>query len=66
MIPPRWRRMWPDFEPGDRVRVRGGVFAHMEGEVTDVWDLKGLLRIELTVLGRPVPVELDYREVEPV
>jgi transcriptional antiterminator NusG len=56
----------PRFERGDRVKVKDGVFAGMEGEVKDLLEAKGLVRVELTVLGRPVPVELEYWQVEPV
>jgi transcriptional antiterminator NusG len=56
----------PRFVPGDRVKVKDGVFAGMEGEVKDLLEAKGLVRVELTVLGRPVPVELEYWQVEEV
>jgi transcriptional antiterminator NusG len=56
----------PRFERNDRVKVKDGVFAGMEGEVRDILEAKGLVRVELTVLGRPVPVELEYWQVEPV
>jgi transcription termination/antitermination protein NusG len=54
----------PKFDRGDRVTVRDGVFAGMEGEVKDVLEAKGMVRVELTVLGRPVAVELEYWQVE--
>jgi transcription antitermination factor NusG len=38
----------------------------MEGEVKDLLELKSLVRVELTIFGRPVPVELEYWQVEPV
>jgi transcriptional antiterminator NusG len=54
----------PSFVPGDRVKVKDGVFAGMEGEVKDLPEAEGLVRVELTVHGRPVPVELEYGQVE--
>jgi transcriptional antiterminator NusG len=54
----------PKFDRGDRVQVKDGVFAGMEGEVKDVLEAKGMVRVELTVLGRPVAVELEYWQVE--
>jgi transcriptional antiterminator NusG len=54
------------FESGDRVRVRDGAFAGMEGEVKDVLEAKGQVRIELTLWGRPVSHDLEYWQVEPV
>jgi transcriptional antiterminator NusG len=53
------------FEKGDRVKVRDGTFVGMEGEVKDILEAKGLVRVELTIWGRPVPVELEYWQVEP-
>jgi transcriptional antiterminator NusG len=54
------------FEIGDRVRVRDGAFASMEGEVKDILEAKGQVRIELTLWGRPVTHELEYWQVEAV
>ena len=54
------------FEIGDRVRVRDGAFAGMEGEVKDLMEAKGQVRIELTLCGRPVTHELEYWQVETV
>jgi len=56
----------PKFDRGDRVKVKEGTFAGMEGEVKDLLELKSLVRVELTIFGRPVPVELEYWQVEPV
>jgi hypothetical protein len=49
-----------------RVKVRDGTFAGMEGEVKELLEAKGLVRVELTVFGRPVPVELEPGQVEAV
>jgi transcriptional antiterminator NusG len=56
----------PEFEKGDRVKVRDGTFAGMEGEVKELLEAQGKVRVELTIFGRPVPVELEYWQVEPV
>ena len=56
----------PRFDKGDRVRVKDGTFAQMEGEVKEILEAKNLVRVELTIFGRPVPVELEYWQVEPV
>jgi transcriptional antiterminator NusG len=55
----------PKFDRGDRVKVKDGTFAGMEGEVKEFLEAKGLVRVELTIFGRPVPVELEYWQVEP-
>ncbi len=54
------------YSVGDRIRVKDGVFSGMDGDVKEVLEAKNLVRIELVVLGRPVPVELEYWQVEPV
>src|SRR5262249_13491706 len=60
------RKVKPKYDRGDRVKVRDGTFAGMEGEVKELIEAKGLVRIELTIFGRPVPVELEYWQVEHV
>ena len=54
----------PKFDRGDRVRVKDGTFAGMEGEVKEILEARNLVRVELTIFGRPVPVELEYWQVE--
>ncbi len=56
----------PRFDRGDKVKVKDGTFSGMEGEVKDLLEAKGSVRVELTIFGRPVPVELEYWQVEPV
>jgi transcriptional antiterminator NusG len=52
------------FDKGDKVKVKDGTFAGMEGEVKEVLEAKGTLRVELTIFGRPVAVELEYWQVD--
>ena len=52
------------YERGDRVKVKEGPFVGMEGEVKEILEGKDKVRIELTIWGRPVPVELEYWAVE--
>jgi transcriptional antiterminator NusG len=54
----------PKYDRGDRVKVREGTFAGMEGEVKELLEVKNLVRVELTIFGRGVPVELEYWQVE--
>jgi transcription termination/antitermination protein NusG len=56
----------PKYDRGDRVKVKEGTFAGMEGEVKELIEVKGQVRVELTIFGRPVPVELEYWQVEHV
>lgn len=52
------------FDKGDRVKVKDGTFAGMEGEIKEILEAKGAVRVELTIFGRPVPVELEYWQVD--
>jgi transcriptional antiterminator NusG len=56
----------PRYDRGDRVKVKDGTFAGMEGEVKELLEAKGCVRVELTIFGRGVPVELEYWQVEHV
>jgi len=49
---------------GDRVKIKEGMFANMEGEVSEILEAKGLVRVMLKVFGRDVPVELEYWQIE--
>jgi transcriptional antiterminator NusG len=59
------------FDKGDRVKVRDGTFKDMEGEVKDILEPKEAkdpvrVRVELTIFGRGVPVEVEAWQVDPV
>ena len=71
----RWMKVKPteedtkvttDLEKGDRVRVKDGMFAGMEGEVKEILEAKNSVKVELTIFGRPVVVEHEYWQVEHV
>lgn len=58
-----------DFEKGDKVRIREGAFANMEGEVKEIALPKDAsetpkIRVAVTIFGREVPVDLDYWQVD--
>lgn len=56
----------PEFERGDRVKIKDGTFAGMEGEVKEILESVHHVRVELTIIGRTVPVELEYWQVEEI
>jgi len=56
----------PKYDRGDKVKVKDGTFAGMEGEVKELIETRNLVRVGLTIFGREVPVELEYWQVEPV
>jgi membrane protein DedA with SNARE-associated domain len=54
----------PTFHKGDKIKVKDGTFAGMEGEVKEVLEAIGGLRVEVTLFGRSVPVELQPWQID--
>ncbi len=50
----------------DRVKVKEGTFAGMEGAVAEINPAKGELRVMITVFGRQTPVWLEVWQAEAV
>jgi transcription termination/antitermination protein NusG len=55
----------------DRVKVRDGTFAGMEGEVKEITEPRDAkenpkVKVVLSIWGRPVDVEVEYWQVDPV
>jgi transcriptional antiterminator NusG len=51
---------------GDMVKIKSGPFDGFDGTVEEVVPDKGLVKVVVTIFGRPTPVELKYLEVESV
>jgi transcriptional antiterminator NusG len=55
-----------DFREGDSVKINEGPFENFSGIVKEVLPSKGVVRVEVTIFGRPTPVELEYWQVESI
>ncbi len=53
-----------EFQVGDPVKVIDGPFSGFSGTVKEVNYDKQKLKVEVGILGRKTPVELDFRQVE--
>jgi len=54
-----------DFTEGESVKVIEGPFASFVGTIEAVNE-KGKIRVNVSIFGRPTPVELDFTQVEKV
>ncbi|GMV53001.1 MAG: transcription termination/antitermination factor NusG [Chlorobi bacterium] len=52
------------FRDGDPVKVIDGPFANFSGTVKEVNHEKQKLKVEVGILGRKTPIELDFHQVE--
>jgi len=50
------------YATGDRVRLTDGPFADFEAQVREV--LADRLRLEVTMFGRPIPIDAEAWQVE--
>jgi transcriptional antiterminator NusG len=54
-----------NFSEGESVKVIEGPFANFVGTIEAVSD-KGKIKVNVSIFGRPTPVELDFTQVEKV
>ena len=55
-----------EFREGDAVKITEGPFENFSGVVQEVVPSKGVVKVEVTIFGRPTPVELEYWQIESI
>lgn len=51
------------FQEGDLAVITTGAFEGNEGLITEVNETKGLVKVNINLLGRDTPIELDFSQV---
>lgn len=54
------------FEIGESVRITDGPFTSFTGEVSDIDQERGRLKVAVMIFGRSTPVELEFNQVDRV
>jgi len=60
------RKVTPQWQKGEVVRVVAGPFAEFNGTIEDVNADKEKVRVLISIFGRDTPVELEFTQVEKV
>ena len=51
------------FKKGDRAVITKGAFEGNEGVITEINESKGLVKVNINLLGRDTPIELDFSQI---
>jgi len=52
-----------DFQKGDPIIIQDGPFANYEGNINEIDNEKGKVKVLITIFGRETPVELDFTQI---
>ncbi len=53
-----------EYEIGEIVRIRDGAFENFEGNIEEIDQERGKLKLMVSIFGRSTPVELEFWQVE--
>jgi len=53
-----------NFDLGETVRIKDGVFENFEGVVQEIDEDRGKLKVMVAIFGRSTPIELEFWQVE--
>lgn len=52
------------FQVGEFVIVKSGPFEGSEGKIVEINEEKGSVKVEINILGRDTPVEIDFMDIK--
>lgn len=55
-----------EFTPNDTVRIIDGPFKDMEGKISEVDEVRGKVKVLVSMFGRETPVELDPLQIKKI
>ena len=55
-----------EFEKGEQIKIREGAFANFEGTVDSIDSERGVVKVIVTIFGRPTPLDIEYWQIEKV
>jgi len=53
-----------EFKKGDMIKIREGAFANFEGMVDSIDTERGIVKVIVTIFGRPTPLDIEYWQIE--
>lgn len=54
------------YQNGQTIKIIDGPFLNLTGTINEIDDIKGKLKISVSIFGRFTPLELEYWQVEPL
>lgn len=55
-----------NFKVGDHVKIKEGTFENFEGEVAEIDETNGRVKVLINIFSRSTPVEIEYWQIESV